>query len=347
MAFTTAARFGSFSKAADELGLTTSAISYTIKRMETGLDVVLFTRNTRSIELTESGRYFFRKATDMLNDLHANKRTIDTNSQGIEARVRICINQLLYTPKHTARLLQVLKKQFPTCQITVTTEVYNGVWDAIINNQACINQLLYTPKHTARLLQVLKKQFPTCQITVTTEVYNGVWDAIINNQANIAIGAPDTLLDGGGIDYTEIGAIRWAFAIAPDHPLAFVPEPIAESQLRLYPNIMVEDTAHTINKKVGWLLHGQESILVPDFNTKCQCQILGEGIGFLPDYMVREAMTQSLLVTRQIHNPRQDSRMLLATQHSATGQVTQWIKKQFAPNGILTGIYQDLLHREN
>ena len=180
-----------------------------------------------------------------------------------------------------------------------------------------------------------------------TEVYNGVWDAIINNQANIAIGAPDTLLDGGGIDYTEIGAIRWAFAIAPDHPLAFVPEPIAESQLRLYPNIMVEDTAHTINKKVGWLLHGQESILVPDFNTKCQCQILGEGIGFLPDYMVREAMTQSLLVTRQIHNPRQDSRMLLATQHSATGQVTQWIKKQFAPNGILTGIYQDLLHREN
>lgn len=69
---------------------------------------------------------------------------------------------------------------------------------------------------------------------MTTEVYNGVWDAIINNQANIAIGAPDTLLDGGGIDYTEIGAIRWAFAIAPDHPLAFVPEPIAESQLRLY-----------------------------------------------------------------------------------------------------------------
>lgn len=59
LAFTTAARFGSFSKAAEELGLTTSAISYTIKRMETGLDVVLFTRSTRSIELTESGRYFF------------------------------------------------------------------------------------------------------------------------------------------------------------------------------------------------------------------------------------------------------------------------------------------------
>ncbi len=105
-------------------------------------------------------------------------------------------------------------------------------------------------------------------------MYNGVWDAIINNQANIAIGAPDTLLDGGGIDYTEIGAIRWAFAIAPDHPLAFVPEPIAESQLRLYPNIMVEDTAHTINKKSGLVAaragvnsgaRFQHQMSVPDF----------------------------------------------------------------------------------
>ena len=69
--------------------------------MEMGLDVVLFTRSTRSIELTESGRYLFRKATDLLNDFHAIKRSIDTIAQGIEARVRICINQLLYTPQHT------------------------------------------------------------------------------------------------------------------------------------------------------------------------------------------------------------------------------------------------------
>ena len=122
-----------------------------------------------------------------------------------------------------------------------------------------------------------------------------------------------------------------------------MPEPIAESQLRLYPNIMVEDTAHTINKRVGWLLHGQEAIQVPDFNTKCQCQILGEGIGFLPDYMVKEHVKTGVLVTKQIQNPRQDSHMLLATQHSATGLVTQWIRKEFMANGVLTELYSDLL----
>ncbi len=165
---------------------------------------------------------------------------------------------------------------------------------------------------------MLKKQFPTCQITVTTEVYNGVWDSIINNQANIAIGAPDTLLDGGGIDYTEIGAIRWVFAIAPTHPLAFAPEPISESQLRLYPNIMVEDTAHTINKKVGWLLHGQGG----DSGAGLQHEMpvsdpRGEGIGFLPEYMTREAVEDGLLVTRRINNPRQG--FAHAARHAACG----------------------------
>jgi hypothetical protein len=43
-------RFIAWKSLSRELGLTTSAISYTIKRMEAGLDVVLFTRNTRSIE---------------------------------------------------------------------------------------------------------------------------------------------------------------------------------------------------------------------------------------------------------------------------------------------------------
>ena len=89
--------------------------------------------------------------------------------------------------------------------------------------------------------------------------------------------------------------------------------------MRLYPNIMVEDTAHTINKKVGWLLHGQEAILVPDFNTKCQCQILGKGLAFAGIHGKR-AMEDGLLITRRINNPRQDSRMLLATQHAATGR---------------------------
>ena len=55
LAFTTAARFGSFSKAAAELGVTTSAIRYTIKSMGPGLVAVRTVRSTRSRELPASG----------------------------------------------------------------------------------------------------------------------------------------------------------------------------------------------------------------------------------------------------------------------------------------------------
>lgn len=298
-AFVTAARCGSFSRAAQELGVTASAISYAVKRMETGLDAALFTRNTRNIELTEAGSYFFRKATGLLKDFQGIRRNIDTLSQGIEGRVRLCINQLLYTPRHTALLLAILRQRFPSCQAVITSEVYNGVWDAIINDRA-----------------------------------------------DIAIGAPGTLPDGGGLDYAEIGAVRWAFALAPDHPLARLPEPISESQMRLYPNIMVEDTASTLNKRVGWLLRGQEAIVVPDFITKCRCQAQGTGIGFLPEPMAREAVAAGELVVRQVQNPRQDSRMLLVSRHAAVGQVTQWIRRAFRPGGELRALYGDLLCQE-
>ena len=108
LTYTTAAKLASFSKAAEELGITTSAVSYTIKRIETYLDVALFIRDTRNIELTEAGYYFYRKATDLLNNFHLIKKGIYSIEQGIEARVRICINQLLYTP-------------LPYCQITSNT----------------------------------------------------------------------------------------------------------------------------------------------------------------------------------------------------------------------------------
>lgn len=84
LTYTTAAKYASFSKAAEELGITTSAVSYTIKRIETYLDVVLFIRDTRNIELTEAGYYFYRKATDLLNNFHLIKRVFTLLSRGLK-----------------------------------------------------------------------------------------------------------------------------------------------------------------------------------------------------------------------------------------------------------------------
>jgi DNA-binding transcriptional LysR family regulator len=54
-AFIAVAREGSFTKAAAQLGVSQSALSYTIRKLETRLGLRLLTRTTRSVSLTEAG----------------------------------------------------------------------------------------------------------------------------------------------------------------------------------------------------------------------------------------------------------------------------------------------------
>ena len=58
-AFEAAARHLSFSRAADELHVTPAALSHQIKGLEDFLQVKLFLRKTRSIELTDAGRMMY------------------------------------------------------------------------------------------------------------------------------------------------------------------------------------------------------------------------------------------------------------------------------------------------
>ncbi len=62
-----AGRHLNFTRAADELGLTPAAVSYQIKEIEDQLGVVLFTRTSRSIRLTEAGVVLCEAASDALD----------------------------------------------------------------------------------------------------------------------------------------------------------------------------------------------------------------------------------------------------------------------------------------
>src|SRR5215467_3377574 len=57
-AFLSVARHRSFRKAADELGVTTSAVSQAIRVLEARVGVALFIRTTRSVGLTEAGERY-------------------------------------------------------------------------------------------------------------------------------------------------------------------------------------------------------------------------------------------------------------------------------------------------
>ncbi|MDQ3143878.1 MAG: LysR family transcriptional regulator, partial [Pseudomonadota bacterium] len=67
--FDAAARLGSFAAAADELGLSHSAISHQIRALERALDQDLFRRVYRQVVLTDAGRDFHRTVRQMLKAL--------------------------------------------------------------------------------------------------------------------------------------------------------------------------------------------------------------------------------------------------------------------------------------
>jgi DNA-binding transcriptional LysR family regulator len=60
---------GSFAKAADRLGLSTSAASRHLAELEGHLQTRLLNRTTRRVSLTESGRAFYERAVQLLADL--------------------------------------------------------------------------------------------------------------------------------------------------------------------------------------------------------------------------------------------------------------------------------------
>lgn len=64
--FASVVRHGSFSGAAKELGITTSAVSQQIRSLENDMGVVLLHRSTRKLSLTEAGASFYESAKDVV-----------------------------------------------------------------------------------------------------------------------------------------------------------------------------------------------------------------------------------------------------------------------------------------
>ena len=64
--FEAAGRHLNFTRAADELGLTPAAVSHQIKEMEEQLGLVLFTRNSRSMQLTPAGSVLLEATAEAL-----------------------------------------------------------------------------------------------------------------------------------------------------------------------------------------------------------------------------------------------------------------------------------------
>jgi molybdate transport repressor ModE-like protein len=83
---------GSMARAARELGLSQPAISKAIADLEHDLGVSLFDRNTRGVQLTESGEVLVRRGRVILDELRHGFDEIENISDPTAGLVRIGVS---------------------------------------------------------------------------------------------------------------------------------------------------------------------------------------------------------------------------------------------------------------
>ena len=78
--FLAVAEYLNFAKAAQELHVTSPAVSQQIQSLEKELSVTLFQRTTRSVKLTEEGKAFLRDAKQIVAISERAKKRFDSAS---------------------------------------------------------------------------------------------------------------------------------------------------------------------------------------------------------------------------------------------------------------------------
>jgi LysR family transcriptional activator of dmlA len=88
-AFLAAVEEGSFSRAATKLGLTPSGVSKLVARLEERLDVRLFHRTTRQMQLTDIGSFYLDRVRRIFEDVHALEVEIERTTDAPRGLLRV------------------------------------------------------------------------------------------------------------------------------------------------------------------------------------------------------------------------------------------------------------------
>lgn len=118
-AFVRAVEKGGFSPAARELGLTPSAISKLVTRMENRLGVRLLNRTTRKLALTPEGEAFFHRASRILADIEEAENEVARFRAHPRGRLRLNVGTAFGSHQLVPALPEFLAR-YPEIEVELT-----------------------------------------------------------------------------------------------------------------------------------------------------------------------------------------------------------------------------------
>lgn len=128
-------RQGSFAAAASLLDKVPSAITYSIRKLEEDLDVLLYDRRGHRARLTDAGAELLQQGRHLLQAAQQIENRVKRAASGWEAEFRIVLDGIIRF-EDIIPLLQEFEKQGCGTRIRISQEVLSGVWESIAAGRA-------------------------------------------------------------------------------------------------------------------------------------------------------------------------------------------------------------------
>ena len=155
---------GSFVRAADALGLSSSGVSRAIARLESRVGVRLLDRTTRSVSLTDEGRRFFEQVAPLMAGIEE-AATLASGAAGtVRGRLRVNVDPLFLRIAVAERLPDFLER-YPDLSLELITR--DGIGDLVADGFDLAVRFTI-PTHNA---YVARKLFETPVLTVAAPSY--------------------------------------------------------------------------------------------------------------------------------------------------------------------------------
>jgi DNA-binding transcriptional LysR family regulator len=168
---------------------------------------------------------------------------------------------------------------------------------------------------------------PPTRLRIQTETLSGCWHALTGGEADLMIGG---VSEGGGqasIQVRSLGEVGFVFAVAPHHPLATLPDPLADSVIQQHRIVALADSSRRKETLTLGILPGQDVLTVTTMGDKLEAQIRGLGCGFVPEQMARPFLDAGRLVAKTTERPVRTPKISYAWRspvRDQPGQALSW-----------------------
>jgi DNA-binding transcriptional LysR family regulator len=169
---------------------------------------------------------------------------------------------------------------------------------------------------------------PGTRLRLRTEVLAGTTEALMLGAADLAIGLPADTLAPAGIEIRPLGDAPFVYVVAPHHPLASAEEPLSDAVMKQHRSVAVADSAQRLSPITVNIQPGQDVLTVSSMQAKLEAQMIGLGVGFLPEVLVREHVAAGRLVVKQVQRQRMTAPLSYGWRSAAAPQ------PQKAPQGL-------------